>query len=229
MKNEENSSTIMSNIITNIYCLCGRRMRRILMKIIIAKEGGQIRSKTIRKIFKKYHNIEVGEYSYGGCFDADNIQQNTSFGKFCSIAQNVFIYNRNHPKSYVTTHPILYNEVFGLVKTRKIEYKRKTIGNDVWIGNNSIILANAQHIGNGAIIAAGAVVTKNVNDYEIVGGVPAKTIGYRFKCEDIKWLNEIQWWDWKYDEIINAAENMDDIEKFKKYISNLRSTANVEK
>ncbi|MEY0719389.1 CatB-related O-acetyltransferase [Providencia alcalifaciens] len=68
------------------------------------------------------------------------------------------------------------------------------IGNDVWIGVNSIILDGVK-IGNGAIIAAGSVVTKDIPDYAIVGGIPAKIIKYRYPPNEIKILNEISWWD----------------------------------
>lgn len=80
-----------------------------------------------------------------------------------------------------------------------------TIGNDVWIGANVVILQGV-HIGDGAIIAAGAVVTKDVDDYAIVGGVPAKLIRYRFSERQIKAFKEIQWWNWNMDKI---QENME--------------------
>jgi acetyltransferase-like isoleucine patch superfamily enzyme len=69
------------------------------------------------------------------------------------------------------------------------------IGNDVWIGLNSLILSGVT-VGNGAVIGAGSVVTKDVDEYEIVGGNPAKNIRFRFEPEQINTLKEIKWWDW---------------------------------
>lgn len=108
----------------------------------------------------------------------------------------------NHPIDLITCHPIIYqsnNDIFGkegiigilypsqIMNEDEKELYRRTIiiGNDVWVASNTIILPGVT-IGNGAIIAAGAVVTKDVPAYAIVGGVPAKVIKYRFNEEEIK-------------------------------------------
>ena len=94
------------------------------------------------------------------------------------------------------------------------------IGNDVWIGEHVLILPGVQ-IGDGAVIAAGSVVTKNVSDYEIVGGVPARHIRNRFTDERIRELKRIKWWDWPLDKIkenyqLLQSSNIDEfIEKFR--------------
>lgn len=72
------------------------------------------------------------------------------------------------------------------------------IGNDVWLGKN-VIITNGVNIGNGVIAAAGAVITKDVPDYAVVAGVPARIIKYRYKEEQIKELNKIAWWNWSDD------------------------------
>jgi virginiamycin A acetyltransferase len=74
------------------------------------------------------------------------------------------------------------------------------IGNDVWIGYEAVILSGV-HIGDGAIIGARAVVTKDISPYTIVGGVPAKAIRKRFDDETINALLQIQWWNWSFDEV----------------------------
>lgn len=74
------------------------------------------------------------------------------------------------------------------------------IGNDVWIGYEAVIMAGV-HIGNGAIIASRAVVTKDVPPYTIVGGIPAKEIRKRFDTNTIALLQELQWWDWSFEKI----------------------------
>ena len=87
------------------------------------------------------------------------------------------------------------------------------IGNDVWIGESARIMAGV-HIGDGAVIAAGAVVTKDVAPYAIVGGVPAKVIKYRFSPEQIEELLKIEWWNWDEEKIRKHADEFDNIESF---------------
>ena len=111
--------------------------------------------------------------------------QNTTIGNYCSIARNVSIGLGLHPLNLFSTSPIFYKRQNALLldlisKDNEFkEYQPITIGNDVWIGANAIIMDGIT-IGNGAVIAAGAVVTKNVPAYAIMGGVPAKLIKYRF-------------------------------------------------
>ncbi|EPZ37468.1 transferase hexapeptide repeat containing protein [Anoxybacillus ayderensis] len=92
-----------------------------------------------------------------------------------------------------------------------------SIGNDVWIGANSIVLDGVK-IGDGAIVAAGAVVTKDVPDYAIVGGVPARVIRYRFNEEIIKQLKVIKWWDIDLNNLKNYENQFEDIELFLNHI-----------
>ncbi|GAB3932153.1 hypothetical protein GCM10028827_30120 [Mucilaginibacter myungsuensis] len=94
-------------------------------------------------------------------------------------------------------------------------YDTVSIGNDVWIGSNAIIMDGVT-IGNGAVIAANSVVTKDVGDYEIVGGVPAKLIKKRFDENLIMKLNEIEWWDKDEAWIKKNIDNFRDIERFLK-------------
>ncbi|MDK0655132.1 CatB-related O-acetyltransferase [Clostridium perfringens] len=128
--------------------------------------------------------ISIGDGTYI-CRDTD-IENCKSIGKYCSIAKGACIGLGKHPKEWVSTSPLFYSRYRGLVKDTlydyKIDDKKVEIGNDVWIGTNTLILNNI-NIGNGAIIGAGSVVTKNVEEYSIVAGIPAKVIGYRFDKE----------------------------------------------
>lgn len=180
---------------------------------------------------------EIGRYSYGPiCCNHTWIK---SIGSFCSFAVGVDVVT-NHEFRYVTTHPIIYagknvegyEYPFELDKSNnyympgiepKSEFvkkqRRATIGNDVWLGRN-VIVTNSANIGNGVIAAAGAVITKDVPDYAVVAGIPARIIRYRYTPEQIEVLNKIAWWDWTDDEI---RERFDDfylpieefIEKYK--------------
>lgn len=144
---------------------------------------------------------------------------NAKIGRFCSIAENVRIVIGNHPTSvFVTTFPSFYyntkaqigftfhkgNPLYdGLSRHPKGEMDYQVvIGNDVWIGCNCIILGGVR-IGDGAIIGAGAVVTKDVAPYSIVAGVPAKVIKFRFTEDQIKFLEKNRWFEWPIEKIKN--------------------------
>lgn len=129
-------------------------------------------------------------------------------GKYCSIANNVrFIVDDGyHTISKLTNFPLvnnLYKHEDELPSGRKKneflnsfnQRKGIEIGNDVWIGMNSIILPGVT-VGNGVTIAANSVVTKSFPDYCIIGGNPAAIIKFKFNTEEINALNKIQWWDW---------------------------------
>lgn len=149
------------------------------------------------------NNSEIDTFSYVGY---NSIIQNTTIGKFCSIANDVKIGLGNHPLEYFTTSPLFYTKVnpfnFKLIDNlnRFQEYIPVNIGHDVWIGANAIILDGIS-VGNGAVIAAGSVVTKDVPSYAIVGGVPAKIIKYRFTQNKIDKLLESKWWEYSIEEI----------------------------
>jgi len=123
---------------------------------------------------------------------------NISIGKYCQIGADVAIHTSNHPINYLSTY-INKNLFNGELATLK-ETKKVQIGNDVWIGHGVIIIGNVT-IGNGAIIAAGSVVTKDVMPYSIVAGNPAKLIKMRFSNEIILEIESLEWWNKTQDEI----------------------------
>lgn len=121
-----------------------------------------------------------------------------TIGKYCQLGVDVALHATNHPISYMTTY-INQNLFQGELKQLKEENSIK-IGHDVWIGHGVIVLGNVS-IGNGAIIAAGSVVTKNVAPYSIVAGVPAKEIRKRFSETIINEIETMQWWDKSEEEL----------------------------
>lgn len=145
-------------------------------------------------------NVEIGKYTYIG--NGTNISANTIIGDYCSISRNIEIGPVNHPLNMLSTHPFQYNEKhfpsseYKLHK--RVQYKSKKhsviIGNDVWIGAQSIIMRGVT-IGDGAVIAGGSVVTKDVPPYAIYGGVPAKLIKFRFSTDIIQELLKLKWWE----------------------------------
>ena len=169
----------------------------------------------------KDSQIEVGDYTIYNDFVADHLlfeknnvlyhypihQEKLIIGKFCSIACGTkFLFNcANHTLKSLSTYtfPLFYEE-WKLEKSNiTTAWDNKgdiVIGNDVWIGYEAVIMAGV-HIGDGAIIAARAVVTKDVPPYTIVGGTPAKEIRKRFDAEVIEQLLILKWWDWSTDKI----------------------------
>jgi virginiamycin A acetyltransferase len=181
-------------ILRKIYALDNGKLRKYVLKYIARMEGGQPYSATIRKIIHDYHRIDIGMYSYGGCFSTDNVPDGTIVGRYCSFASEFTILNGNHPAKFKSQHPFFYNPAFGYVKELLITRSKLVIENDVWIGHGAIILPAVTLIENGATIGAGSVVTKNVPPYAVVAGNPATIITYRFKQETIDKIQKTQWW-----------------------------------
>ena len=186
--------------------------------------------------------IEVGDYTIYNDFIADPLlfeknnvlyhypihREKLIIGKFCSIACGTkFLFNcANHTLKSLSTYtfPLFYEE-WELEKSNiTTAWDNKgniIIGNDVWIDYEAVIMAGV-HIGDGAIIAARAVVTKDVPPYTIVGGTPAKEIRKRFDAEVIEQLLIQKWWDWSTDKIHQclpyiAEGKLDELLAMKKY------------
>jgi acetyltransferase-like isoleucine patch superfamily enzyme len=142
------------------------------------------------------YNSNIGAHTY---IQKNSRVFNSNIGRFCSIASNVSIAPGLHKTSGLSTHPAFYLKDTPLAitfsETDSIPtFSRVTIGHDVWIGENSIILDGVS-IGTGAIIAAGSIVTKDVEPYSIIGGVPAKVLKYRFSDEIISEVLKSEWWN----------------------------------
>lgn len=121
-----------------------------------------------------------------------------TIGKYCQIGADVAIHAKNHPTNYLSTY---INKTLFNGELKKLRQENKvTIGNDVWIGHNVIVVGNVT-IGNGAILAAGSVVTKDVPPYTIVAGVPAKSIRKRFSDAVITEIEALQWWNLSEEEL----------------------------
>ena len=156
-------------------------------------------------------NVNVGRCTYFAGASAGN----ADIGSFCSIGPGAKIGGLGkHPVDMISTHPIFYSTKMqsGITFSDKDyfdEQPKTTVGHDVWVGANAIIL-DGVNIGNGAIVAAGAVVVKDVPAFSIVGGVPAKIIRYRFSDEDISKINETNWWNLTLSEIKKITPLMRD-------------------
>ncbi|MDA8693194.1 CatB-related O-acetyltransferase [Saprospiraceae bacterium] len=172
----------------------------------------------------KNPNIEVGDYTYYDDFESvENFEKNVKYhfdfvgdkliiGKFCMIASGVtFIMNgANHLSRSVSSYPfaIFGKDWSGAMEGKSYPVKGNTIiGNDVWIGYDATIMPGV-HIGDGAIIAAKSVVSRDLEPYSIVGGNPAELIRKRFADNEIKDLLNIKWWDWPIEKITKNVEHL---------------------
>lgn len=173
-------------------------------------------------------NIQIGEYTMYNDFvhDPRQFEKNNvlyqypingdslRIGKFCSIACGAkFLFaSANHTQASVSTYPFpIFFEEWDLDigdVTSAWDHKGDiVIGNDVWIGYEAVVMAGVT-IGDGAIIGARAVVTKDVPPYTIVGGVPARKIRRRFSDDVIARLQELKWWDWPAEQIQRNIKNI---------------------
>lgn len=160
------------------------------------------------------YNTSIGRYTYTG---KNFTSWHAEIGKFCSISWNVSIGGANHDYERATTHAFLYTPNMGICGDN-IGYDRFQepclIGNDVWIAADAVICRGVT-IGDGAVVAAGAVVTKDVEPYTIVAGVPARIIKRRFSADIIDEMEKSKWWDLPVDvirenfELFNAKTTLD--------------------
>jgi len=151
---------------------------------------------------------KIGFFSYTGF---NTVIRGADIGNFCSISWNVSIGGKNHNIENVTSGAIWgFHNMDGSKMQGHFEYGGEDksyciLENDVLVSSNAVILRNVK-IGNGAVIGAGAVVTKDVEPYSVAAGVPAKILKMRFDDKTIESLEKIQWWNWPVDII---RENLD--------------------
>jgi acetyltransferase-like isoleucine patch superfamily enzyme len=180
----------------------------------------------IGQFSKIYPHVElcsatIGKFSYLG---HNSKLLHAEVGSFCSIAPESIIGGYLHPvETWVSTSPAFYSSGAQCgASFTNISYfnevQQTFIGNDVWIGYRAIVLPGVR-VSDGAIIAAGAVVTKNVGPYEIVAGVPAKVIRTRFTESEITWLLDVKWWNLPIEYLSRNANAFKNIETLRKILS----------
>lgn len=167
-------------------------------------------------------NTRMAETSFGDySYTAGNVSiVYATVGKFCSIANSVRINPGNHPQWRVTQHHCTYRRVqygFDTGEDEEFFQWRRDhhchIAHDVWIGHGAIIMPGVK-VGIGAIIGSGAVVTKDVGDYEVAVGVPAKVIKRRFPEDISEKLKKIAWWDWDRKMLEERFKDLLDLDVF---------------
>lgn len=204
-------------------------IKKQLLKLGIEKQKIEPYRQNYKDYFdkksRKFGNCEVGKYSY---FKPNTKLWNTIIGSFCHIGDNCIIGQLGHDPRLITTYPFRYhfsNEIADCsldpTRDKKKSIKKTIIKNDVYMGEGVVVSAGVT-IGNGAIIASKAFVTKDVDDYTIVGGVPAKIIKKRFDDSHINDLLNIKWWESDNSELLNMIDDFEgNLDNFiNKYLNN---------
>lgn len=167
----------------------------IVTKLIRHLEGGHFYSASIREILTRYHNVTVGSYSYGPCCVPRAFPAGVTVGRYVSVAVGVRVLTRNHPLDCLSMHPFFFNRQLGYVQQDGVEATRTWIGHDAWMGENAILTPRCRRVGIGAVVGAGSVVTRDVPDFAIVAGNPARLLRYRFDEATRELVLASRWWE----------------------------------
>jgi virginiamycin A acetyltransferase len=190
------SESWLSPLLLKLYR--ARRLRGFCLRLCKRLEGGAMFSATLRRLLRDFHGIEVGRFSYGDILTPGVLPRGTRVGDWCSVGKELIVRRRNHPVERPIMHAIFYNSRLGFLTQDSIPVSSAnplSIGHDVWIGDRVTVLSGCRNIGNGAVIAAGSVVTRDVPPYCIVGGVPARLLRMRFAEGRIAEIEASRWWE----------------------------------
>jgi acetyltransferase-like isoleucine patch superfamily enzyme len=189
--------------------------RTSIAKALLGEEAAEMRR------LQKAGRVVFGPWTYSRCrvFTDKLGTERLIVGNYSSIG-GTYLIGGNHGPNRITTYPIRINMAIGGRDPREwpIPTGDTIVGSDVWTCENSLMLAGIT-IGDGAVVAAGSVVTKDVPPYAIVGGNPAQLIRYRFNEAQREALLEIRWWDWPEEKIRAAVSyfESDDVDAFIAY------------
>lgn len=197
-----------SAILSRIYTSCNSyRVARWCLQQALKYETPFF-SVTARKIMRERFGVEIGAYSYGPCFSPSVSGAPIVIGRYVSIGQGLKSYRANHPLDRLSTHAFFFNGDLGYVRDTNIEVSPLTIEHDVWIGDGVIITPRCRRIGLGAVVGAGSVVTKDVPDFAVVAGNPARVIKWRFNPEMQERVRQSKWWELPVGECVRHIDFM---------------------
>jgi virginiamycin A acetyltransferase len=205
MPTAELRTCAVSGMLLRLYAV--KRLRPRLLALAGRLEGGHNFSATMRRIMSSHHDVEVGAYSYGSCFEPGAFPGGAAIGRYVSLASGVRR-RLNHPFQNLSMHPFFYNEKFGYVPSRTIAHAAIDIGHDAWVGESVIFTEECRRVGIGAVIGAGSVVTRDVGDFDVVAGVPARFIRKRFDDDVRARILESRWWELPVAELARFAKDL---------------------
>lgn len=184
------------------------KQKQIVLGLLKKFEGGQFYSSTLREILVNDFGVAVGAYSYGDCCIPGRLPAGVTVGRYVSMASDISIFVRNHPLQRLSMHPFFYNSKLGFVENDTIASGQLWIGHDSWVGHGAVITPKCHRIGIGAVIAANAVVTKDVPDFAIVAGNPGRIIRYRFSKTVQQRILDSKWWNRTVDDLSQNLTSM---------------------
>ncbi|MGE3309836.1 MAG: CatB-related O-acetyltransferase [Limisphaerales bacterium] len=197
---EGRRSPVVSTLALTLYGLTrSRSLRDAIRRLTLRFEGGPMYSLTVREMFRRHHALDVGLYTIGPCeAGPGHFAPGTSIGRYCSVYYTVRTLGPQSPiplalRGALTPASPSPN---GSPSTHRL-----VIGNDVFIGHNTIILPTVESIGDGVIIGAGSVVQQDIPPYGVVTGNPARVVRQRFTAPTIARLLEEQWWTKSIEEL----------------------------
>ncbi|WP_413815224.1 CatB-related O-acetyltransferase, partial [Desulfosarcina sp.] len=199
--NELRESPVISFLGRLVNWPGGRRFQLLVLRRAIRHEGGMYCSSYLREFLRDQRQVDLGTYSYGRLSDLLAFPIKTCIGRYTSIGPGVKIFQANHPMDWPSMHPYFYRKDLGYVENEGIVRGALDIGHDVWLGANTIITPGCSKIGHGAVVAAGAIVTRDVPPYAVVAGNPAAIKKYRFSENEIEQLLAQAWWELSIAEI----------------------------
>jgi virginiamycin A acetyltransferase len=182
--------------------------RKVVRAVLRRLEPDPFISKTLRHLQHRFHEVYVGAYSYGSCLRLGYYPPNVTVGRYVSSAGDVSIFRRNHPMDRLSLHPYFYNSSLGSLEHDNLVQAPLVLGHDCWIGDGAKITASCARIGIGAVVGTGAVVTKDVPDFAVVVGVPAKIVKFRFDEQMQTQIIESKWWEKSKQECVEQMEWM---------------------
>lgn len=184
-------------------------LKSLLLKLCSRLEGGHLRSMTLRRLLRQYHGVEVGMYTYGSLLEPGRADPYTQIGRYVSIGPDVRRLGAAHPMHELSLHPYWYNPALGRVEADSdVARSSIIIESDAWLGAGSIILPGCTRIGFGAVVGAGSVVTRDVEDFSVVAGSPAREISKRLTPALRRLLLSTRPWDLEPDEFQKFLEEM---------------------
>jgi virginiamycin A acetyltransferase len=195
-------------VVSRMYKICrSRRVARWCLHRSLKYEGPFF-TFTAREIMRRDYGVCIGAYSYGPCFEPGSFGAGTQVGRYVSIAPRVRAYQANHPLDRLSTHGFFFNSELGYVPETNVPISSLVIEHDAWIGDSVIITPNCRRIGLGAVVGAGSIVTKDVPDFAVVAGSPARLIKWRFTPEMQEVIRNSKWWERSVEDCVRYIDFM---------------------